>query len=264
MSDCIGIISIVISFLNILNWLFYTYYWNPAREKSLDSKLDIKERKLRPASGPSAKSIDNAMRSVRKSISFMQSSVEKKRMQQSKKCWDMLMLISDRYPELFKLLAAEKILTSKDLIHMTLKTRNKIVDTIPRGPLRDQVNAILSNFCIEDIQNASEQQDDELTGPGSAIIAAGLSQKTRTTSHPREQKSNSGGLHRNPMHDIDPYDDDIYYDPEEKNSSDPSESWDEFDMDLEDITVGGTESPRRRGFDDSPGMLYKCRMITIS
>jgi hypothetical protein len=240
-----GILSVIISFLNIFNWLFYVYYWNPAREKSLDSKLDIKERKLRPVSGPSTQSIDNAMRSVRKSINFMSSSVDKKRMQQSKKCWDMLMLISDRYPDLFKLLAAEKILTSKDLIHMTLKTRNKIVDTIPKGPLRDQVNAILSNFCIEDIQHASEEQDEVLGGESNRGGPTGVS----TTGAPtRERKA---PLQRNPMHDLDGYEDDVYYDPDEKNSSEPSESWDEFEMDLDDLTIGADSPRNNRRFDDS-------------
>lgn len=206
----------------------YTYYWTPAREKGLDSKLGIKERKLSPFTGSSRKSIETATRLFRGSTA-----VEKKRLKQSKKCWDMLMRLSDKYPDLYKVLIHEGIFKAHDLIHMKISSKDRIVDTLPEGVLQDQVNIILSNFCLTDGRDDGNDSELASTDDGKKL-------------HSQYQEQKMDFHHRNPMHRDDVYDDDVDYDPnEEKNSSEAS-SWDEFNMDIEDIVIQGTDSPRRQ------------------
>lgn len=156
-STIIGILSIIISFLNILNWIFYFYYYTPPKPKSefeKDEKVDIYERNLLSPND------------LQSRISSALSVSARKRELQARKCWKMLMLISHQYPRITKILAAEKIMNSKDLVsHMNISIRDQLVAPIPKGRLHNQMFAILSNFCMDEIRNIkvlSESEDFSL------------------------------------------------------------------------------------------------------
>jgi hypothetical protein len=78
--NLIGIISIVITVLNILNWIFYVFVYSK-NDKSFEATKGLKERSLYPTGHPTPKAIDNALHSMRRGLTFMTSSADRKRIQ---------------------------------------------------------------------------------------------------------------------------------------------------------------------------------------
>jgi hypothetical protein len=140
----IALIAVILAVASIINYFIYMYVY-ASRAAALGKGAKKGKRLMMKI--PTASSLDHTLRSMSSSFYRHPASVQKKRHVQAKKVWDMLMMISDRYPELFRVLAAEHILSAADLVnHLSIRTRNKIVYAIPAGALRDHVFNVLANF----------------------------------------------------------------------------------------------------------------------
>jgi len=69
---------------------------------------------------------------------------ERKRQSESKRCWEMLMMVSEKYPHIRRVLSDEEILSHGDLVFLSGSGRKAIVQGIERGDLRDQVSYMSS------------------------------------------------------------------------------------------------------------------------
>jgi hypothetical protein len=67
------------------------------------------------------------------------SKYERKRQSESKRCWEMLMMVAEKYPHIRRILSDEEILSHGDLVFLSGNGRKAIVQGIERGDLRDQV-----------------------------------------------------------------------------------------------------------------------------
>lgn len=232
----LALISIIISVLFVVNYIVFLY-WKPVKSKDGFAKKDLKLKERNLAGTPFTKTsvgvIDDAVRKIRSTLG---GNLDRKRTMQSKKCWDMLMVISDRYPRLFRILAAEKILSAKDLLHITPQTRDRIVDCLPVGALRDHVMATLSNFCFDE---AIAEKIDDIADDPDFMATDG---KIRSASTASITKLYNGGMVRgvNPMHDV-TFRDELDYDPEEKQST-VDGSWDEYDIDIDEMALADGKS----------------------
>jgi hypothetical protein len=138
---------------------------------------------------------------------------ERKRFAQSKDLWDILMLLSEQYPEICKTLATERILLSKDLIRVSSATRNAIIDCLPAGKTADQIFLILKNFAVEDqslVAHESEEVLEELSASLTAASGASklsLARSMRSfypvTGNPLSRKAASRLSNRAPKSGID-------------------------------------------------------------
>jgi len=74
--------------------------------------------------------------------------MERKRREQTKKCWELLMLASEEHPNMLKVLAKEKILSHGDILDLSQHGREAILQAIAEEALHDEVGSCCMHAVI--------------------------------------------------------------------------------------------------------------------